>query len=104
MIPSSLSLCQGETMAAMRQQLLFLYSRSPGLASTIVAWALYDGASPNDPRAGEESAPPYPSVLGAMRDGWRVIQVPPQGPPPESDRPPNYLANEFVLERLVSVV
>ena len=26
--------------------------------------------------AGDAGAPPYPSVVAAMRDGWRVIQVP----------------------------
>jgi len=86
-----------------RQQLLCLWAFTPGLGSKILAWALYDGASDEDPRPGEESEPPYGSVLAAMRDGWRVISVPGPGPEPRADRPPTYLANEFVLERLVEV-
>lgn len=68
-----------------------------------MAWSLFDGTSDEDPRPGEESEPPYASVLAAMRDGWRVISVPAHGPPPQEYRPPGYLANEFVLEKLVDV-
>lgn len=90
-------------MSESRQQLLCLYAWSPGLASRIVGWAFYDGSSDVDPRPGEEDEPPYESVLAAMRAGWRVIKLPATPPPPGAYRPAGYLANEFVLERMVVV-
>ena len=52
--------------------------------------------------AGDGDKPPYPSVLAAMRDGWRVIQMPPCAPAvPGAEHDTAFLQYEFVLEKLV---
>ena len=89
----------------MRQQLLILHLRSADLASDTVAWALYDGALPSSHvqmQSGDQTEPPYESVLAAMRDGWRVIQL---GSLPERSAAAGMgqLVNEYVLERMVDV-
>ena len=49
----------------------------------------------------EDAEPPYNSVLDAMRDGWRVIQVPFIKAPTSRARIRNdYLDFEFVLEKM----
>ena len=66
-------------MGELRQQILILHLSNPDLDSQTVAWALYDGAATEDApqmQSGDESQPPYTSVLAAMRDGWNVIQLP----------------------------
>ncbi len=65
-------------MSKLRQQILILHLDSPDLDSTVVAWALYDGAAPADAmqmQAGDQDKPPYRSALDAMRDGWFVLQM-----------------------------
>ncbi len=86
-------------MAEQRQQILILHANNLNLTSSVVAWALFDGTLPSDEqmRTGDADEPPYATVVDAMRDGWRVIQLP--QPPNELD--PGYLDHEFVLERMV---
>ncbi len=86
-------------MAEQRQQILILHSNNLNLTASVVAWALFDGAQRVDDqmKTGDADEPPYASVVDAMRDGWRVIQLP--QPPNELD--PGYLDHEFVLERMV---
>lgn len=94
-------------MSKLRQQILILHLATPNLESRTVAWALYDGASspsalPMQP--GDSSDPTYPSVLAAMRDGWRVLQLATlpvyiSGHEHES----GHLPYEYVLERMVTV-
>jgi hypothetical protein len=97
-------------MSKLRQQLLILNLASPDLESRTVAWALYDGASTEGDLpmqsgdAGPDGKPIYPSVLAAMRDGWRVIQIPAlpyfvEGREHET----GHLPYEYVLERLVEI-
>ncbi|GGD84651.1 hypothetical protein [Paenibacillus nasutitermitis] len=94
-------------MSNLRQQILILHSFLPDLESEIVAWALYDAALPEDQQqmnTGDQNQPPYRSVLGAMRDGWFVIQTAAlpvylRGQEHES----GHLPYEYVLERRVSV-
>ena len=89
-------------MAEERQQILILHLGSLSLAAPVVAWALFDGAQPDDDRqmkTGDADEPPYASVVDAMRDGWRVLQLP--QPPSELD--PGHLDHEYVLERMVPV-
>jgi hypothetical protein len=91
----------------MRQQLLFMCLSHPEPDSVTVAWALYDGALPkNMPQqgTGSESEPPYRSVLDAMRDGWKVIQVP-QLPifVHGHENETGHLPYEYVLEREVEI-
>lgn len=94
-------------MAQMRQQLLILNSTNSSPESYVVAWAFYDGAlSPNKQQmqSGDSEEAPYRSVLAAMQDGWRVMQVP-QMPHFETGREfdTGHLPFEFVLERMVEV-
>ena len=52
--------------------------------------------------AGDASQPPYDSVLAAMKDGWRVIQVPSlQTAPAGQEHETAFLRFEYVLEKLV---
>jgi hypothetical protein len=94
-------------MSKKRQQLLFLCLEHPELDSNTVAWALYDGALPKDRLqmgTGSEEVPPYQSVLDAMRDGWRVMQVPPVPTFHNGhENNPGHLPYEYVLEREVEV-
>ena len=88
-----------------RQQILILHLRSGDLASATVGWALYDGTMAEDEvqmQAGDELEPPYDSVLAAMRDGWQVIQISP-APERSAETGTGQLANEYVLQRMVSV-
>jgi hypothetical protein len=94
-------------MGKTRQQLLFLCLEHPELDSNTVAWALYDGALPADQLqmgTGSEEQPPYRSVLDAMRDGWKVIQVPPvQSFLRGQEFEAAHLPYEYVLEREVDI-
>ena len=53
--------------------------------------------------AGDADEPPYASVLAAMRDGWRVIQLPAAAGRPRrgAEHDTAFLKYEFVLEKLV---
>jgi hypothetical protein len=52
--------------------------------------------------AGDADKPPYASVLAAMRDGWRVLQLPQLQPAaPGAEHDTSFLKYEFVLEKLV---
>jgi hypothetical protein len=94
-------------LSELRQQILILHLSSPELDASTVAWALYDGAAPEEARqmqSGDEETPPYRSVLAAMRDGWFVMQVPTlpyyvRGQEHET----GHLPYEYVLERRVPV-
>lgn len=98
---------EGAVMRQNRQQLMFLCSYSPDLESAIVAWALYDGSLPKENLqmgTGSQSTPPYESVLDAMRDGWKVMQVP--AIPKEvrgHENEAGYLPWEYVLQREVEI-
>lgn len=87
-----------------RQKLLILYSANSNLTSQIVGWSFYDGTGEYEFDAGDDDAPPYASVLAAMRDGWRVIQLPVLQPlDPGPARQLGYLRFETVLEQLAEV-
>lgn len=89
------------TVVMQKQKLLLLYSSDSSLTSAIVAWSLYDGTGAYEFDASDDAAPPYASVLAAMRDGWRVIQLPVlQSVDPGPDRRLSYLRFETVLEKL----
>ena len=86
----------------MRQQLLVLYSATSSPESEVGAWSLFDGTGRQSRMAGDSDKPPYPSVLAAMRDGWRVIQLPALSPAaPGTEHATAFLKYEFVLEKLV---
>lgn len=88
-----------------RQKLLILYSADSSLTSRVIGWSLYDGTGQYDFEASGEPVPPlYPSVLGAMRDGWRVIQLPVlQAVDPGAAQQLSYLRFETVLEQMVEL-
>jgi hypothetical protein len=91
-------------MAQLRQKLLVLYLQHPDLNSSPGAWSEYDGTAEVQPTTGQSEAPPYPSVVAAMRDGWRVIQFPQQFPPyPGMEYTTSFLKFEYILEKLVEV-
>jgi hypothetical protein len=88
----------------LRQKQLILYSADSSLTSRIVGWSLYDGSGEYEFDASDDADAPYPSVLGAMRDGWRVIQLPVlQAVDPGAAQQLAYLRFETVLETLVEV-
>ena len=89
-------------MSQMRQKLLFLYLANSELTAGTIAWVLYDGTSDtNPPIEPVDAEPPYPNALAAMRDGWRVIQLPELRPPyPGREYETSYLKFEVVLEKL----
>ena len=83
-----------------RQELLFLYSENSDLASPARAWSRYSGAGTHH-RSGDLDEAPYPSVVAAMQDGWRVLQVSQLLPPmPGADMiATSFLKFEALLER-----
>ena len=88
-----------------RQKLLFLYLGNASPESEVVGWSLYDGTTDETfEAAGENTEPPYQSVLHAMRDGWRVIQLPGmRAPQVGREYEVDYLDFEFVLEKLETI-
>ena len=98
---------RGIIVSEERQQIMILHLSNPDLASSAVAWAVYDGAAPRDHlqmQSGDSDEPPYRSVLDAMRDGWFVIQIPTlptflRGYEHET----GHLPYEYVLERRVKI-
>jgi hypothetical protein len=87
-----------------RQQLLVLYAANSSPESAVGAWSLFDGTGRQTRMAGDAEAPPYPSVLAAMRDGWRVIQLPQlQAAAPGAEHDTAFLKYEFVLEKLIDL-
>jgi hypothetical protein len=86
----------------LRQQLLLLCAATPNLMSPIVAWSMYDGTGRTTNMAGDADRPPYDSVLSAMKDGWRVLQVPALvAPAPGREHETGFLRFEYVLEKIV---
>lgn len=87
-----------------RQKLLLLYSANSHLTSEVIAWSLYDGTGAFQFDASDDADAPYATVLDAMRDGWRVIQLSGlNAVDPGPEQQPSYLRFETVLERLADV-
>ena len=86
----------------LKQKLLILYATNSSPDSPIGAWSLFDGTGREKHMAGDAEQPPYASVLAAMRDGWRVIQLPQlRAPTAGAEHATAFLEYEFVLEKLV---
>jgi hypothetical protein len=67
-----------------------------------MAWSFFDGAGRSTGMSGDSETPPYASVLAAMKEGWRVIQLPaPQPRFPGHEHETSHLRFEYVLEKLV---
>jgi len=89
-------------MGTVRQQLLILCLATPNPTSAVVGWSLFDGTGGSTTMAGDAEQPPYDSVLAAMQDGWRVLQLPVvQAAAPGREHETGPLPYEFVLEKLV---
>jgi hypothetical protein len=87
-----------------RQKLLILYARSPDLRSGIGAWTMFDATGQEEHTTGDSETPPYKSVFEAMKDGWRVIQLPQQFPAyPGMELSTSFLRFEYVMEKLEEV-
>lgn len=85
----------------LRQQVLILYLARSGLDASVCAWSFYDGTGRHTPECGGEAHPPYATGIDALRDGWRLIQLPPL-PLPRRDEDAyeiHYPIYEFVFER-----
>jgi hypothetical protein len=83
------------------QHLLILYAHSPDLASPVCAWSAFAPDSTVASEVGTSSTPPYPTVVAAMRAGWRVIQYPVAIPAyPGHEHDTGFLKHEYVLERI----
>jgi hypothetical protein len=88
----------------LRQQLLLLYAATSSPESPVGAWSMFDGTGRQAHMAGDAAEPPYASVVEAMRDGWRVIQLSTLAAAPAgAEHDTSFLKYEFVLEKLVEV-
>ncbi len=83
------------------QHLLVLWASSPDPASGIASWSHYAPGDWHSRYTGEETEPPYASVLQAMADGWRIIHYPELQPALVGHEQDTFhLKHRFVLERL----
>lgn len=83
-----------------RQLVLYLYSKSSNMRSPLASWMLYDATKPQEPTLPSQD-PPYASVLGAVADGWRIVQFPDAKLYSYEGTDNDYLGFEFILERMV---
>jgi len=91
-------------MTAVRQQVLVLYLGTSALDSDVVGWSVYDGTGLTSPTTGDSDEPPYATGVGALRDGWRLIQAAPLIPPyPGHEYDTSFLKHEFLFEKLVTM-
>ncbi|RAG87649.1 hypothetical protein DN069_00210 [Streptacidiphilus pinicola] len=87
--------------SVLRQQVLVLYLLNSALDSDVVGWSRYDGTGRTSPTTGDGAEPPYPTGLGALKDGWRLIQAAPLVPPyPGHEYDVSFLKHEFFFERI----
>lgn len=88
----------------LRQKVMILYLANSALDSRVVGWTLYDGTGEESHTAGDGSEPPYKTGLHALRDGWRLMQVPQLVPPyPGAEYTTSFQKHEFTFERMVDV-
>lgn len=85
-----------------RQQVLVLYLATSALDSDVIGWSRYDGTGASTPTTGDSDTPPYQSGVGALQDGWRLIQASQLIPPaPGHEYDVSFLRYEFLFERLI---
>lgn len=82
------------------QQVLYLYSKSTNMRSSIASWMLYDATRPQEPTLPSQDVP-YDSVLAAVADGWRIVQFPDAKLYSYQGVDNDYLGFEFILEKMV---
>ena len=87
-------------MNRQRQQVLIVWSASSSLDSKLIGWAFHDGTAGDGPQPSGD--PPYSSVVDALQQGWRLLQISPLIPPyPSHERDTSFLKHEFLLERMI---
>ena len=87
--------------ASVRQKVLVLYLSTSSLASKVVGWSLFDGASAEPEEAGSSPVSPYPTGLDALRDGWRLFQASQLLPPTAGEEyATSFQKFEFFFEKL----
>jgi hypothetical protein len=87
-----------------RQKVLVLYLSTSSLASKVVSWSLFDGASAEAEEAGSSPDPPYSTGLDALRDGWRLFQASQLLPPAAGEEyATSFQKFEFFFEQLSPV-
>lgn len=85
----------------LRQQVLVLYLKSSALDTEVIGWSMYDGTGKIKHMSGDADERPYTTGLGAMKDGWRLIQASQLQPHPSGDEfRTSYLKYEFFFEKL----
>ena len=88
-------------MASIRQQVLTLYLSTSALDSRVLGWSIYDGTGAQAHTTGDSDSPPYETGLDALRDGWRLLQLPVLIPPyPGEEYSTSFMKYGFVLEKL----
>ncbi len=80
---------------AERQQVLQLWLRAASLDAPVAGWAFFDGTEGAGPQL-PDAPPPYVNGVGALRDGWHLLQAP--GPLPLT-QPLAEVGAEFVFTR-----
>ncbi len=88
-------------MATIRQQVLTLYLSTSALDSRVLGWSMYDGTGNQAHTTGDSDTPPYETGLDALRDGWRLLQLPVLIPPyPGEEYSTSFMKYGFVFEKL----
>ncbi len=88
-------------MATIRQQVLTLYLSTSALDSRVLGWSMYDGTGDQAHTTGDSDTPPYETGLDALRDGWRLLQLPVLIPPyPGEEYSTSFMKYGFVFEKL----
>jgi hypothetical protein len=88
----------------LRQQLLVLYLGTSALDSDVIGWTRYDGTGRSRPTMGDSDEAPYATGLGALLDGWRLLQMSQlQTHEHGHEYDTAYLPYEFLFERLVDI-
>jgi hypothetical protein len=90
-----------------RQQVLYLWMDGSSLDEKVIAWAFHDGtagAEPSLPDPSTPGGPPYTNGVGALEDGWMLLQSAQLVPPaPGQEHINSYLEYEFVFERRIDL-
>ena len=85
-----------------RQQVLYLWLDGSSLDDKVVGWAFHDGTAGSGPEL-PDADPPYANGVGALRDGWMLLQSSQlTAPIPGNEHLNDYLEYEFVFERRIS--
>jgi hypothetical protein len=95
--------CQN-ALVAFRQKVMLLYLADSNLEASVVAWTQWDGTGETQHMSGDADAPPYPTGLDALLDGWRLFQLSPLRPEESGQEfRTSYLKYEFAFERWVEL-